>query len=232
MGKGRFYGVGIGPGDPELVTLKAVNTVKKCNIIAVPGTEAKEALAYRIAEGVIPEISDKTVIAFPMPMERDKESLGESHLKNAEKIADLLKKGEDVAFLTLGDPGIYSTFFYLCEILKDKGYDIEIISGVSSFSAAAAKLLTSLGQWDASVHIMPAKQFLGLDEPSKKDTYVIMKPRGDINALKEKLKNAGMEAKAVENCGLDGEKIYNNCDEIPDEMGYFTVIIAKRGILR
>ena len=140
---GKLYGVGVGPGDPELLTLKALRIIKEVDVIAVPGTDAKKSVAYQIVEGAFPELSEKMLLAVPMPMIKESDALKKAHDEGAEQIKKELDTGKNVAFLTLGDPTVYSTYLYIHKRVAEMGYETEIVSGIPSFCAVAAKLNTS-----------------------------------------------------------------------------------------
>ena len=142
--KPTFYGVGVGPGDPELLTLKAVRIIEECDVLAVPGRTKEDSVAYSIALAAVPEIGQKETICIHMPMTTDEKKLKESHEKGAAQIIRLLEQGRSVAFLTLGDPTIYSTYLYLQKLVQEAGFETEIISGIASFLAAGAALNTGL----------------------------------------------------------------------------------------
>lgn len=130
---GVLYGVGVGPGDSELLTLKAVRLIKESDIIAIPSDNKEKCVAYNIVIEVIPELEDKEILYISMPMTKDEEYLRQSHEKGAEQIIEKLNEGKDVAFLTLGDPSIYSTYIYVHKIVLSKNYKAQIVSGVPSF---------------------------------------------------------------------------------------------------
>lgn len=224
--KGIAYGVGVGPGDPELMTVKAIRMIRENDIIAVPGKNPKDSAAYKIAEAALPEIAKKTLVPINMPMIKDYELLRKEHEKGAKLIESYLNQGKNVLYLTLGDPTIYSTFTYLKNILETDGYEVEMISGIPSFCAAAAGLNIPLAEWDEKLHIIPA--FHNTDiEFSDKENYVLMKSASHMKEVKEMLCGSKMQVQAVENCGMENEKIYRNIDEIPDDAGYYSLIIAK-----
>ena len=134
---GILIGVGVGPGDPEQMTLKAVRVIRENEVIAVPGNDAKETVAYRIAVQAVPELEKKTLLALPMPMIKDRAELAKNHDAAALQVENVLKEGKNVVFLTLGDPTVYSTFMYVHSRVKAHGYATQIVSGIPSFCAAA-----------------------------------------------------------------------------------------------
>ena len=224
--KGMVYGVGVGPGDPELMTLKAVRLIKENDIIAVPGREAKETVAYRIAAGAVPELAEKELVPVFMPMTKDAEVLANAHRQGAELIERYLKNGQNVVFLTLGDTTVYCTFSYLQHILEADGYRVELVSGIPSFTAAAARLGISLTEWDEMLHILPAVH-KAEDILALPGNCVLMKSASHMKEVKEVLRKSGRKVKAVENCSMENEQLYESLEEIPDDAGYFTLLIAK-----
>ena len=226
MKKGIAYGVGVGPGDPELMTLKAIRLIRENDVIAVPGENAKEAVAYQIAVKNVPELAEKELVPIYMPMVKDRELIEQEHKKGAKLLETYLEQGKNVVYITLGDPTIYCTFSYLQHILEADGYSVELVSGISSFCAAAARLNLPLVEWDEQLHVVPAVH--KLEEPlSCSGNYVLMKSASHMKEVKELLKESGKKANVVENCGMETEKIYRSVDEIPDDAGYFSLIIAK-----
>ena len=113
---GILYGAGVGPGDPELMTLKAVRLIRENEVIALPGPDARETVAYQIAVQALPELAEKNLLSVDMPMTHDKEEMNRNHQKAADIIEAYLKEGKNVVFLTLGDPTIYSTYLYVQKI--------------------------------------------------------------------------------------------------------------------
>ena len=224
--KGIAYGVGVGPGDPELITVKALRLIREAEVIAVPGRKAEESVAYRIADAAAGGLEDKELVAVYMPMVNDREVIEEEHQKAASRLEEYLDMGKNAVFLTEGDPSVYSTFGYLRKILEEDGYTVETVPGVTSFCAAAARLGIPLAEWDEPLHILPAahRTQTPIDQPG---TYVLMKTGRHMAEVRELLKDSGRDASAVENCGMEDEKVYRSADEIPDAAGYFSLIIAK-----
>lgn len=229
MKQGIFYGVGIGPGDPELLTLKAVRVLERCPVIAAPQTKSGEMLAMDIASGVV-DLSEKTVVPLRFAMERDPEKLRQTHLTAAEAVEAYLAKGLDVAMLNLGDVSIYATYSYLMEILKERGYETVMIPGVPSFCAVAARLKVSLTEMNSTLHIAPGSAALKetLDLPG---TKILMKSGRQMPAVLKALAEKGVLERSmlVQNCGLPGEAVYPDLSEdVPaEEMGYFATVIVK-----
>ncbi len=226
---GILYGVGVGPGDPELLTVKAVRLITEKDIIALPGEEPEETTAYKIAEQAVPEIREKTLIGILMPMTDDESEKEKAHRKGAERIEAYLADGQDVVFLTLGDPSLYSTFSYLQRIVEKDGYTSETVSGVPSFCAAAATLKEPLAVGEEPVHIYPASYAEKKDLPED-GTLILMKPGGSLSEVKEQIKRSGRDAAMAVNCGMEGENLYHHPDEIPEEAGYYSLLISKKYI--
>lgn len=223
---GILYGVGVGPGDPELMTLKAVRLIQENEIIAVPGADVKATVAYQIAVQAVPQLEQKTLLPIYMPMTHDQEEMTRNHEKGAAVIESYLEQGKNVVFLTLGDPTIYSTFSYLQKRVAAHGYTFELVSGITSFCATAARMKTSLVEWNEQLHILPAVHQLEttLDQPGN---YILMKSGRKMNQVKSILSGSNREVLMVENCGMENEHIYRGVEEIPDDAGYYSLIIAK-----
>ena len=220
------YGVGVGPGDPELMSLKAVRLIRENRVIAVPGKYPRESVAYKIAAAAVPELAEKELLAVHMPMVKDREKLAEAHKEGAELLEEVLDRGENVVYLTLGDPTVYCTFSYLEHILEADGYPVELVPAVPSFCAAAARLNLPLAEWDEPLHIVPAVHRTDAP-PDQPGTYVLMKSASHMAEVKALLRDSGRDVAAVENCGMENERIYRSVEEIPDDAGYFSLIIAK-----
>ena len=224
--RGIAYGVGVGPGDPELMTQKAIRLIRENDVIAVPGKVAQEAIAYRIAAAMVPELAKKELVPIHMPMVRDRALLHAEHVKGARRIESYLDQGKNVVYITLGDPSIYCSFSYLQSILLSDGYAVEMVPGVPSFCAAAARLNLPLVEWDEPLHVVPAEQEAGevLRGPG---TCVLMKSSRQMADIKALLRGSEKEAFAVENCGMEAEKLYRGVETLPDDAGYLSLIIAK-----
>ncbi len=215
--KGKLYGVSTGPGDPELMTIKAVTIIDACPVIAVPRTAGKKHLALEIASQVC-ELSGKEIIFLDSPMSRDPDVCEKAHENAAGLIAKFLESGKDAAMLNIGDISVYSTFSYIAERIAALGYEYEVCPGVTSFCAAAASLKIPLVQGNEPLVLIPSEDCIDANK-----TFVLMKRARSLVKTLE-----GDEIYAAESCGLENEKLYRSADELPLESGYFTTIIAKK----
>ncbi|MCR5715266.1 MAG: precorrin-2 C(20)-methyltransferase [Lachnospiraceae bacterium] len=225
MSKGIFYGIGVGPGDPELMTLKAVHLIRECDYLAVPGKVKEETTAYQIAQQVIEGLDEKPCLEIDIPMSKDPVLLAYSYSEGASRIAKILAQGKNVACLTLGDPTIYSTYSHLQKEVRQLGYETVTISGVTSITGVAARLGLSLGSKDEEIHIIPgecdAAQALALP-----GTKVFIKAASKITELKQALEHFDGDVWMVEKCGFPGEKLYHGVEDLPEEAEYFSIVIA------
>ena len=241
----------MGPGDPELMTLKAVRAIRECSVIAVPVSDGElsepffekaegkgghtqyleRCVAYRIARGAVPEAEKKDRIFLPMPMIKEKERLKEIHDRDADAVAELLEEGKDVVFLTLGDPTVYSTCMYVHKRLKKKGYRTELIPGIPSFCSGAAAAGLPLMEGNESLVIVPSvKAGKALEDAiAGFDNVVVMKAGGSIARIGELLDQYGRprECATVLSCvGMQDEYIGPLDPE--REYSYFTTVMIKR----
>ena len=207
---GTLYGVGIGPGDPELITLKAVRIIEQSPVIAVPKTGESRRVALSIAEQTIPHIHEKEVLSLHFPMTKDKCMIDTNRDEIAKQIIDILKEGKDIAFLTLGDPSVYSTYWYIHQRVVKQGYQAQMIAGVPSFCAVAAKLGISLAEAEQPLHIIPGSY------PCTEQMKKLLKQYGYYD-----------NAKMVQNCGLEQEHIFQSLDDATNEASYFSIIVCK-----
>lgn len=221
---GILYGVGVGPGDPKLMTLLAVETIEKCPVIAVPAISREAAVSYRIAGGVVKGMDEKECLNLSIPMTKDQRVLKEKYEQDAELIIQRLQEGQDVAYLTIGDPTIYSTYIYLHRLIQEQGYRAEIISGIPSFCAAAARVGESLADRSEELHIIPSNYEIekALEYPGGK---ILMKAGSKLSLVRQIMKEKGMRGIVVENCGFPDEHIYYDMDMVPEKASYYTTVL-------
>ena len=227
--KGRLYGIGVGPGDPELMTIKAKKTIEASDIVIVPGEKVEDSIAYRITKGACENLDEMNLVALEMPMIKDKARLNEMHDRAARKIEKYLDEGKAVSFLTLGDVTVYSTYMYIHKRVVRDGYDAAIINGITSFTAASARLNTDLVEREEPLHVIPATfKVAGMAELlSLPGTKVLMKSGKEIGKVRDAIIAGGQKAMMVENCGMENEKIYLDAKDIPDSASYYSLIIIK-----
>ena len=226
--QGVFYGVGVGPGDPELLTVKALKTLEHCPVIAAPRTRSGETLALDIVRQAV-SLEGKTILPLDFTMSRDPAVLRQSRLRAAEAIAAHLSAGRDTAMLNLGDVSIYATFGYLMDILTDRGYEAAMVPGVPSFCAVAARLGTSLTTVSSPLHILPASGDALARQLDLPGTKVLMKSGRQLPRVAEALGQRGLLEKAamVRDCGLPTEQVCRDLTHLPEDTGYFATVIVK-----
>lgn len=224
--RGTLYGVGVGPGDPEDMTLKAVRVLKDCPVAAIPKKTAKGCVSYETAIKAVPELVHKELVCIDVPMTKDKDLRDRCYEEGARQIADRLSKGQDVALLTMGDPTVYASDLYLIRLVRAMGYEVEMVNGVPSFCAAAARLKISLGEREEQIHILPGSYQIeeGLKLPGVK---ILMKTGKSYEKVKTLLKEGEYEVKMAENCGMEGERVCGSLEEMPDQAGYYSLMIVR-----
>lgn len=229
---GIFYGVGVGPGDPELLTLKAINVIKEADVIITPKTEKKEnSVALTIAKPFLKEDVEIVKLVFPMVFQAD--TLTKAWESNKSVILDLLAKGKKVVFLTLGDPMFYSTYIYVFRLLENCGYPIETIPGVPAFCAIGSKLGFPVVEGNDVLSIIPAT--ISEDKLDKAlamaDNVVLMKVYKNSGQVIAMLKKHGLAENTVmiSRCGLDDEHVVCNLKDLGDQkINYLSTILARR----
>ncbi len=254
---GKLYVIGVGPGDPELLTFKAVRILKKVSCICVPkGKEDGSSLALSIIKKAL-NLDNKEIIEAHFPMRKTKERWGNGVAKKTntptlqhsntsdceldmkwnetvENILNRLNKGMDVAFITLGDPTIYSTFFYLYDRLFEltPELNMEIIPGVSSINAASSRAKISLGLADERIAILPANYPDNLKETLERfDTVVLMKVHKAFDNVLQTLNEMNFQDNAVyiSKAGMEDEKIFRNILDVKKEdLNYFSMMIIRK----
>ena len=228
VNKGVCYGVGGGPGDPELITLKAVRVLTRCPVIAAPQTRSGEMLALDIVRGAV-DLSGKTILPLSFTMSQDKAVLQASHEAAADAVQAHLDRGEDVAMPNLGDVSIYATWGYVMQVLEGRGYETVMIPGVPSFCAAAARLNATLVSWGSPLHIIPVGKGPVAPLVEQPGGKVLMKAGRGLSEIAQALGRTGQldRAALVEDCGLPTERVWTDWDRLPQDVGYFATVIVK-----
>lgn len=230
--QGKFYGVGVGPGDPELLTVKAINTLKKVDAVIAPKTEKKsDSLALSIVQSYLRENTEIVYQTFPMV--RDFAESKVVFEKNQKEILNLLDAGKNVAFLTLGDPMFYSTYIYVFQLLKESGIEIETVPGVPAFLSISSyigkpvcfgnDILTVIPATASKEKISAALEF--------SDATVLMKVYKNFSEVVDLLSAENMldEAVLVSRQGLENEKIITDIENHKSEkLNYLSTILTRR----
>lgn len=231
---GRFYGIGVGPGDPELITLKAHRILSRVSSVFVP-QKSNEHPSY--AGSIISRLSDNpsqkiTNLVFPM----QKDGLEPYWERAAEEIWQHLVRGEDCAFVTEGDPLLYGTFVYIFAIFQERHPEvgIEVIPGVSSINAVAASALFPLASGGERVAILPA--VYGDNDLRKTlesfDTVIILKLNHTFDSILDTLEEMGLTDNCVyvKKCSMAEEEIVKDIRRLRGQkLDYFSLLIVRRG---
>lgn len=231
MGKGTLYGVGVGPGDPELVTLKAIRTIEACRVVVAPRARTSSSLALSIVRANV-DLTCHEVIGVPFAMAGEDDARDARRADAAALVVSRLEQGLDVAMPTLGDPAIYSTFQRIAAAVRGEGFTVRQVPGVPSFCAVAAALDADLTPDPAlPVHIVPALCRDSLGEVADlSGTVVLMKAGGEAEGLACALREAGVleRTRLVSNCGRPDELVLRRLDapDVPDKLGYFSTAVV------
>jgi len=231
---GILYGIGVGPGDPDLITLKAVKILSSVAVVfAAASTKNSHSLAMEI---VSPHLAEGVpVVALGFPMTRDKKMLAGAWQENARKVVNVLKKGKDAAFITLGDPMIYSTFGYIMHTIEetDPGIPIEIIPGITSYQAGAAAAGQILAEAEESYAVISGA--LGSqklkDIIDHTDSVVMLKVYRNYKEILDTLNELDLTARSVliSRCGLNGEEIEGNLNDRADTSPpYLSLLLIRK----
>ena len=228
---GKLYGIGVGPGDSELLTLKGKRVLDNAQIIAYPVKEkGEESTALNIIKGVV-DISGKEILELVFRMDPSKEKREACRKEAADIIANELSKGKDIAMITLGDVAIYSTYTYVNQMVREMGYETEIIPGIPSFCSGAAMAQISLVEGNESLAVISSlKGKDQLDAALEKfENVVVMKAGSSMDRIKKTLSENNLEDKAlvVSNVGLSDE--YIGKVDMDRDYGYFTTMIIRKG---
>lgn len=229
---GKLYGIGVGPGETGLMTLKAKEILEGCGVIAYPVKKLGEgSVALDIIKPVV-DISEKSIEEFLFSMDPDDSVRQKCHEENLDKMCKLLDNGEDIAMITLGDVGVYSTYMYINNEIRARGYDTEVVPGIPSFCHGAAIASIPLMIGNEGLAVVPvAKENSKLlsDAMDRFDNIVVMKAFKSISMICDMLAEKGIpleNATVVCNVGMDGEYVGPIVRD--REYGYFTTVIIKK----
>ncbi|MBS6396117.1 MAG: precorrin-2 C(20)-methyltransferase [Clostridiales bacterium] len=229
---GKIYGIGVGPGDPELLTLKAKKILDEADIIAVPVKEAGEySTALEIIRPVV-DLKGKEIVEVIFRMHPEEEERKKCRRAACEQLAEKLREGKEIAMITLGDVSVYSTYMYVNNYLAEAGFGTEIIPGIPSFCSGAASAQLALMEGNEGLAIVPSareNKTLG----AALDTFeniVVMKAGNSMEKLRRMLEDRQIPLSAatvLSRVGMEDE--YIGPVDTDREFSYFTTVIIKKG---
>jgi len=230
-----IYAVGVGPGDPELLTRKAERILRSADVICAP-TGAAEAGSYALS--IVEEFLDRgrqEVLVQVFPMVKNQQRLDPFWEQAADQVASRIAQGKDVAFITIGDPFLYSTYLYIHRIFQTKYPEIriEVIPGISSILAASAASGVPLGLGGEKIAILPAAYE---DDELKRtleefDTVILMKVNRVFDRVYAVLKELGRERQGVfvRRVGSDEEEIHFDLEAlVGQKLDYLSMLIVRK----
>ncbi|AMA71417.1 precorrin-2 C(20)-methyltransferase [Aneurinibacillus thermoaerophilus] len=235
MAKGTLYGVGVGPGDPELLTVKAYRVMKESPVIAYPRKrKGSKSYAYAIAEQYIDQ-REKEMLGLVFPMTKDKDILEREWNNTVDEVYERLSQGKDVAFITEGDPMLYSTFIHMMRLMQEKYPEVKVVSipGISSINGVASRLGLPLADGDEHVAVVPATE----DREKMKqallthDCVVFLKVAKVIDMMVDLLAELDLLSKAsvVTKVTSGEEVIWPNVAELKGlELEYLTLMVVRK----
>ena len=230
--KGKLYGIGTGPGDSKLLTIKAKEILDNAKVIAYPvRKEGEEGTALEIVKGAV-DISGKEIVELLFKMDPNDDVRRKCRADSIDRLCAILDEGKDVAMITLGDVSVYSTYMYLDRTVRSRGYETEIVPGIPSFCSGAAL---------ASVPLMIGTESLAVTSAAKKnygevekaindfDNVVVMKAYQSMDVIEEMLRARDIPVSNVivlSNLGMPDQCV--GPMEAGKEYGYFTTLIIKK----
>ncbi len=229
---GIFYGIGVGPGDPELLTIKAMRAIEQVDVLIAPKTEKKDgSVALSIAKPYLKRDIEIVYQVFPMVKGFAEDTAAWE--ANKTEILGLLQAGKNVAFLTLGDPMFYSTYIYVYRLLEHEDIEIRTIPGIPAFTAIASQVGRPVVEGDDVLAVIPATA-----NPDKiqgalaaADNVVLMKVYKNFSDIAHQLAAHGMAEQAVlvSRAGLEGEVVVDDImAHAHDKLNYLSTILTRR----
>jgi len=230
---GKLFIVGVGPGDPEMLTLRALEILSKASHVFIPVSgEGRESLALDIIQEIISAESSITELVFPMTS--DRQIMESAYRKNYLLVSAVLRTGDDAVLATIGDPATYSTAWQILKLVHNYMPEAatEVVPGITSFAAAAARAGIQLAQGSDALAVVSS-----YNDPVKLekiidccDTVVFLKTYRNRELVLEVLRQKGLLANCVyiKRCGLAGEEIIRDLSLLPREADYFSMIILKK----
>lgn len=233
MSTGTLYGIGVGPGAPDLITLRAVNILGRVRAVFCPASPRNDySTALDIAR---PHLHPETrVLRLDFPMTRERHVLEAAWRAAADTAEAVLRSGEDAAFLTLGDPLMYSTFGYLARALRQRtpAPAVEAVPGITSFQAAAARAGQVLCEGEESLRVISgiAEGARLEEELERPGPAVILKVYRNFPAIRTALERTGRLESALlaSRIGLEGETVHENLSLPMEAPPYLSLVLSKK----
>ena len=227
----KFYGIGVGVGDKENITLKAVKRLGEVDVIILPEAKSGEgSTAFEIIKNYVKKDIEQVFLEFPMI--KDVEARKIFRKNNADTINKLLSEGKNVAFLTIGDPMTYSTYTYVLEHISDD-VEVETIAGITSFNSIAARLNIPLMIGDEDLKVVSVNRKTDVyKEIENNQNLVLMKISRDFERIKKAIIETGNKENIVivSNCGKENEEIITDIENVESVHYFSTLILKKQGI--
>lgn len=226
-----LYGIGVGVGDSKMLTLKAIDTLKKIDVLVLPEAKLGEgSVAYSIVENHLKEDIEKLFLEFSM--NKDIAVRKKSRKENVEKIKNCLDDNKNVGFVTIGDPMIYSTYAYLLDEIQET-HKVKTVSGIPTFIDISSRINLPLVYGDESLKIISLNSDVDISkEIEGSDNIVFMKVTRNFSRLKKVIFETKNENNVVlvSNSGKESQEIYYDLNDIdPSELSYFSTLILKKG---
>lgn len=229
-----LFGLGVGPGDPELITVKAFRVMKESPVIAYPKKmKGKKSYAQRIVDVYVNGM-DKEMLGLVFPMTKHQETLDREWNKAVDEVYARIAEGKDVAFVTEGDPMLFSTFIHLMTLMQERhpDVDIQMVPGISSFNASASRLGIPLGEGDDHIAMIPAVDDYDAMRRAieNHDAIVFIKVAKVIDLMLQVLRDLDLldHANVVTKVTSDEEIIWKTSELDGVELEYLTLMVVRK----
>lgn len=236
-----LIGIGVGPGDPELLTVKAVKAIQDADIIMCPASkEDRPSIALSVVDSLIDKSKNQDIVKLIFPMTKDKDVLEETWKRNAKIMAETVQSGKNVVYLTVGDPFLYSTWIYMHKDLTEKypEMNISVIPGIVSMFTFASKVGVSIAEGAEKVAIIPSCYDLSsVKEIAKNsESMIFLKDGRYFDQVIDVLKESGFPDNSIfaigQDLGTENEIIRKmTLGEVNDDTlttKYFSILVVKR----
>ena len=237
----ELIGIGVGPGDPDLLTVKAVNAIKNAEVIMCPASkEDRPSIALSVVSSLIDKSKNQEINKLIFPMTKDKDILVDTWKRNAEIMAKKVLSGKNVVYLTVGDPYLYSTWIYMHREIEKKypNMKISVIPGIVSMFTFASKVGVSIAEGAEKVSIIPSCYDLSTVKEIAKnsETMVFLKDGRYFDQVIELLRESGFPPNSIfaigQDLGTESEIIRKmKLGEVNDDTlttKYFSILVVKR----